>query len=140
MVHRVSHHNLARPQGCAIFIFKIKFQCPLWVISGHLRRKTSCLLYPRKQTFVGAIRSVASFAAQPTLHPFLSGPRLCRRNPVRDLECIPSRLRQARRRRHSRTVCNSPNPAASPHRSQVLSFAIIGIGWIFFCEKFGNAP
>jgi hypothetical protein len=25
--------------------------CPLWVLSGHLRRKRSCPLYPRKQTF-----------------------------------------------------------------------------------------
>src|SRR5215831_3713174 len=25
-------------------------QCPLWVISGHMRRKTECPLYPRKRT------------------------------------------------------------------------------------------
>ena len=25
-------------------------ECPLWVISGHPRRKKSCPLYPQKQT------------------------------------------------------------------------------------------
>jgi len=29
-------------------------RCPLWVISGHCPASASCLLYPRKQTFVSA--------------------------------------------------------------------------------------
>ncbi len=30
--------------------FSRKLRCPLWVKSRHSHRKTSCLLYPRKQT------------------------------------------------------------------------------------------
>ena len=26
-------------------------ECPLWVNSGHVQRKTSCPLYPRKRTY-----------------------------------------------------------------------------------------
>ena len=33
-------------------------QCPLWVISGHLQCKTSCLLYPQKRTCAVALGHV----------------------------------------------------------------------------------
>src|SRR6516162_2986837 len=32
--------------------------CPLWVKSRHVQRKTACLLYPRKRTFVAGRRLV----------------------------------------------------------------------------------
>src|SRR5262245_14138961 len=44
------HHNLARLQGCAIFVLKIEFQCPLWVKIGHMQCKRACPLYLRKRT------------------------------------------------------------------------------------------
>jgi hypothetical protein len=35
-------------------------QCPLWVISGHLRRKKSYPLYPRKRTFRARVQCLLS--------------------------------------------------------------------------------
>jgi hypothetical protein len=37
-------------------------RCPVWVISGHCPASASCLLYPRKRTFVRAFSMSASIS------------------------------------------------------------------------------
>jgi hypothetical protein len=42
---------------------RVRRQCPLWVISGHVQCKGACLLYPLKRTPITA-RSFSRLLAQ----------------------------------------------------------------------------
>jgi hypothetical protein len=49
-VSRLRNRHRTYPQLCSETIRRGASRCPLWVISGHLQRKTECPLYPRKRT------------------------------------------------------------------------------------------